>query len=233
MKFKILLLMLSIFLISGCSATYNLTITNKKEVIEEGIFLDNNDNILKYDSSVLEFLYRQEEVYTENYKTNIIEGENASGLVLNQKYKSINALAETEIPKYLFENISVKGDNELFIVKTTGDYLRTNAFAVDLSKEYLYNLDEIVVNIKFYNNVEVHNADKVDKKNNTYTWVLKKTDDYRTIEFNLKKSVRYDIMIKDVLNRNKGTIIVVIILIGLAIFGFIKMKQKVQKNNAI
>ncbi len=231
---KIIFLSLFIFLYCGCTIDYNLTITNKKKIIESITVLDDNGTILKYNDSIQDFLNMQKKGVEElGYEVNTLTGDSESGLFIQNNYNDFTSYTNSEYFTKLFEKANVTYDNGLFKFETSGDYHRNDVFSVDLSQHYLYNLDKININIKFYNVVESHNADKVDNANNTYTWVLDKKDSYRNIVFKLKDDIRYDIMFKDFFNRNKILIIVLCGVILLLIYGIIKFKRIIKKNNLI
>lgn len=231
---KIIFLCLCAFLYCGCTVDYNLTITNKKKIIESITVLDDNETILKYNDSVQDFLNIQKQgVDALGYDVNTLMDDMESGLFIQKNYKDFTSYTTSEYFTKLFEKANVTDVNGLFKFETSGNYYRNDVFTVDLSQHYLYDLDKVNVNIKFYNVVESHNADKVDEANNTYTWVLDKKDSYRNIVFKLKDDIRYDIMFKDFFNRNKVLIIVIFGIILLLIYGVIRFKSVIKRNNSI
>ena len=197
------------------------------------------------------------------YDVDIINGDVESGLIITNKYDNFNSYINsdsssntadgfniaaydvvldvasnnvvnvTENIKKLFEKANTTYNNGLFTFETSGEYYRNDVFSVDLSKHFLYNLDEINVNIKFYNVVESHNADKVDEANNIYTWVLKKDDSYRNISFKLQDKIRYDVMSKELFKRYKLLFVVIIVIIILIVFGIFKLMNIIKQNNKI
>ena len=231
---KMLLSCLFIFLYCGCSINYNLTVTNNKKIIENAIVIDSNDTILKYNNSVLDFLTNQQSGIKEiGYDVDIINGNVESGLIITNKDDNFNSYINSEYFKKLFEKANTTYNNGLFTFETSGEYYRNDVFSVDLSKHFLYNLDEINVNIKFYNVVESHNADKVDEANNIYTWVLKKDDSYRNISFKLQDKIRYDVMSKELFKKYKLLFVVIIVIIILIVFGIFKLMNIIKQNNKI
>ena len=234
MKEKILLIILLIFCITGCSADYDLVITDKKKVYEKVVLLDENDNILKTSDSIDYFLlYKKKQFTSLGYNVENIKKDQQSGFNLSNNYDSLNEFIETSMMKSLFENANIEDDNNLFIFETTGQYLYNNIFTIDILSDYIYNLDEIKVKIKFYNKVIKHNADYADEKNNVYTWILSKENNYDNIMFQLSNDVRYDIKYADYLNRNKIVFIIIGIVIVLIIFTFLQLKKIIKRNNSI
>lgn len=233
-KLKLMCIIFLSFIFSGCSIDYNLTITNKKKIIENITVLDDNDNILKYNNSITEFLNNQKDGVKElGYTVDIINDDMESGLLINKKYKNFDSYIGSEYFSKLFEKANINAYDDIFAFETAGEYFRNNVFSVDLESHYLYSLDKININIKFYNVVESHNADEVDEKNNIYTWVLNKEDSYRNITFKLKDDVRYDVMLKDFFSRNGLVIIVVFLIILIVAAILLSFKKKINDNNRI
>lgn len=232
---KIVILVLFTIIFTGCDIEYNLTIDNKKRVIEEVTFLEDNNNMLKYAGSIDEFLYEreQENFVGTDYKYERIYNDDQSGLNVKNSYDSIEQYVNSKIYTRLFEKANIIDDKKFYSFSTFGDYYRNSVFSTPLEAVYRYNIDQIKVNIKFYNVVNSHNADVVDEKNNVYTWYLKSSDLTRKIEFNLSDKVRSDIMIQSILSRNKIVIIVVsLVIIGL-IIAIIKFNNIRKQNNQI
>ncbi|MCI8778028.1 MAG: hypothetical protein HFI86_05365 [Bacilli bacterium] len=232
-KISILILLTIIF--TGCDVEYNLTIDNKKRVIEEVTFLEDNSNMLKYAGSIDEFLYdrEQESFYDTNYVYERVYNDNQSGLNVKNSYSSIKNYVDSKLYKSLFESANIIEDKKFYSFSTFGDYYRNNVFSTPLEAVYRYKIDKITVNIKFYNIVNSHNADKVDEENNIYTWYLKSSDLTKKIEFNLSDKVRSDIMIQSALSKNKVAIIISLIVITILIITIIKFNNVRKQNNRI
>ena len=135
--------------------------------------------------------------------------------------------------KSLFETANIEDDGNLFIFETTGQYLYNEIFSIDLMSDYIYNLDEIKVKIKFYNKVLNHNADSVDEKNNVYTWILSKDNNYDNIMFQLSKDVRLDIKYGDYLNRHKFVLVIIGAVVILIVLAVLQLKKIIVNSNSI
>ena len=135
--------------------------------------------------------------------------------------------------KYLFEGANIEEDDNLFVFETTGDYLYNDIFSVDLMSDYIYNLDSITVKIKFYNKVVNHNADSVDEKNNIYTWVLSKDNNYDNIMFQLSNEVKFGIMIKDYLSQHKFIFVIIGGVILLIVVLIMNLRKTIINSNSI
>lgn len=232
---KFIFLILFTIVFTGCDVEYNLTIDNKKRVIEEVTFLEDNNNILKYASNVDEFLYNreQENFINTNYKYERVYNDEQSGLNVKNSYSNIEQYVNSKIYTRLFESANIVNDKKFYSFSTFGDYYRNAVFSTPLEAVYRYNIDQIKVNIKFYNVVNSHNADEVDEKNNIYTWYLKSSDLTRKIEFNLSDKVRSDIMLQNTLFRNKTAIIISLLTIIVIIIVIFKFNNIHKQNNRI
>lgn len=231
-KISLFVMFILAFIFSGCSVQYNLVVDNHHKISEEVVLLDSNDNILKYSSNISKFLNEMSSNFS-NYNVSKIVGKDESGFRLNNQYSDFKSFKKSKFFANSFENLLISDDNDYYSVETTGEYYRNNIFTVPLESTFFYNVDDVVVNIKFYNKVISSNADKFDNATNTYTWILNKDERFEKINFELSKSVRYDIMFKDVFNRNKFLILIILgifIILGIAIFNIKNIKIR---NNRI
>lgn len=225
-------LLFSVFCFSGCTVKYNLLIDSKKRVTENVSLLDFNDNFLKYSPSVKDFLNTYSKNF-EGYSVKNVITKSESGYNLTKKYPSIEAYKKSKFFQNAFEDAIIEDTDDVYKFNTSGEYYRNNIFTVPLESVFRYSIDEVEVNIKFYNEVLTHNADKVDKSNNTYTWIIKKEDSFKSIEFNLSDKVRNDLMIKDFISENKllllifGGIIFVVVMCVKGFFGIMERNNKI------
>lgn len=232
---KILILATFMILFTGCDVEYNLVIDNKKRVIEEATFLQDNDNMLKYSSTIDEFIYdrEQENFLDSSYQYERIYEGDKSGLNVKNSYKSLEDYVNSRIYKRLFEDAKIISDKKFYSFTTFGDYYRNSVFSTPLEATYRYNIDKITVNIKFYNVVDSHNADKVDEKNNVYTWYLESSNLNEQIKFTLSNEVRTDIVMQNFFSKYKIVIIVCLLVIVLSIYGILKFMSIRKENNKI
>lgn len=194
--------------------------------------MDNNSNILKYSSSIESFLYEREQSFLE-YDVKRIYDKDTSGLKLRTNYDSIDEYIKSKLYNYSFETAYIVDDKDFYQFQTQGEYYRNNIFSNSIESTFKYNIDEVNINIKFYNVVIDSNADFVDEKSNIYTWKLDRSNINEIISFQLSNKVRYDVMFFDYINRHKILLIVVTVIIFLIIYGLMKLKQIIKKNNSI
>ena len=93
--------------------------------------------------------------------------------------------------------------------------------------------DSFKINIKFYNKLANHNADEVDEKNNIYSWNIDENSTKNFIYFKISPDIRYDVMIKDIIQNNIllissiGALLLIIVILTLYVV------IKIRKNNEI
>ena len=120
-----------------------------------------------------------------------------------------------------------------FNFNTAGEYHRNNIFTVPLESVFKYSIDEVVVNIQFYNEILSTNSDSCNNSTNTCTWIIKKDDVAKQIQFSLSDKVRKDIMAKNFISKNKLLILLfggIIFIVVIFVKGFF---QVMDKNNKI
>ena len=243
MKRKILIWILLIFMVSGCSVEYHLTIDKDNNYSEDFTITayENAENSKEfiYASYLEEYpIYEDEEFmyydpynkyddytyYTKSYR------DIGNGYTFNYKdsfsYENFNRIRTL---KMAFNT----GGNGYIKEK---DYYYISASSPKLFK-YNSNLDNITISITI-KDLEVikHNADEV--RNNSYIWNFKRTDSksielqYKYNNENIEKPPVKDDDVKDNLeNKDENTIfdyIILVAILGLffiSIIGLIKYKS--------
>ena len=214
---KILFLIFMIFLLSGCSATYHLTIDDEKFIEKlsvenvtidttEKIFLPTNYNVEEseaFNRKIKGIDYYNVKMKDNNYSLSyeFNSKEFSYSRILNSCYKKIEALYND-------------GD---YIISTVGDF---NCF------EYYNDLDHVQVKITSHYKLVDTNADEIDGHN--YIWNINKSqpDKGIYIELDTKTTKKSILETKELLYIGG-----VVLLIGL--IAFIVIKAKVNKNNNI
>ena len=149
-KFKIVLLLLIVLLISGCSGTYNLKINNN----------------LKEEKNIIITL--ENEVYNYDKIDNLINSEVGNNLNVSykKKYDTIEEyLLDSILYKQIFNSISYNSDdNEISL----GARNILNLSTSDLNNSY--DLKILQINVQTPLEVIDENADFVNE--NTYSWTI-------------------------------------------------------------
>ncbi len=234
---KLIILVVTLLFLSGCEIKYDLLITDKEEVKESIYVYVPNETIADYNMSVPEFLDYYSNIYQvnegyENFKVTSKEGKSVSYIKATRNYSSLDEYKNSYSFKSLFNTATIERIGK-YVSFTTSE----NMFLESIKNDELVETSEAnktyEINIKFYNKVANHNADKVDEKNNIYTWNINKNTTKNNIYFKIGPDVRYDVMIMDYIQNNLLSIIIIgclfIFVIVLSLYFYIKIK----KNNEI
>lgn len=221
-KIKILVLICGMFLLSGCSVEYNLTIN--KNTMEEDI------NAIFDKATESELASRMEPIRRSayyNYDTRENEyyifnkREDDNNIILSYNYEYTgNNLYKSEAASRCYykrivnvtdENITINTDNQVACLFKDGER----------------EIDDITVNIKTDLIVLENNADEVNDK--TYTWYI--NDQNYT---NKPIYIKIDKNIKE--KENISNLTIVLFIFGIIVIGiivYIIIKFKYSKNNKI
>ena len=165
---KILILVMFVFLITGCEATYNLSINNfglneelqvgtNTEILEtyDG---DNLVNVLnKYNNNNISVYYDDTDTY---YKADNYQNNNIYGLKLNHNFR-VNEYYRSSMVKKAFKEFNIAVNDDIITMKTSDKCL--------LFDEY-DNLSSLQINIETSYDIVYSNADYVS--GNTYSWFI-------------------------------------------------------------
>lgn len=222
-KIKIIILICSIFLVSGCSVEYNLTID--ESTMEEDI------NAIFDKATESEIANRMEKIRRTSYYNldtreneyyTFKKSEDENNIILNYNYiYTSNNLYKSEAASrcYYKRIVNVTED---YITIDTDD--QVSCFYKDGEKQ----IDNIIVNIKTDLPVVSNNADSIE--NNNYIWYINDNNyTNKPISIKIKKERN-----EESFNFNNFSLIIVvatIIILGLIIFFIIRVKHK--KNNKI
>ena len=176
---KIFLLIMISFLLSGCTAEYNLNISDKgfsETLILRAENLNDNELLIEYpitafyDSEGNNEDPLKKESGVEYYNSKLIKENNLNKLTYNYNF-SENEILLSRIIRNSFSTVIFKkydhdedGKNDYMLISTTDDF---SGFKYE-------NLSEVVINIRNDYKVISSNADKIN--GNIYTWVFNKNN---------------------------------------------------------
>ena len=222
-KFKIIILICCIFLLSGCSVEYNLTIndTTMAESIDT-IFEKTDENVELTDrlakirrTAFYNFDTREEEYY------DFTKRDTDQNIILNYSYNYTD--------NNLYKSEAVSRCYYKRIVNVTDDYIviQTDNQVACLYKDGEKQIDDITVNIRTNLIVEENNADNVE--NNVYTWNINE-DNYtnKPIYIKIKKEEYKESFADQIIPI--GIIILSIIVIGIIIYLVGRSKHRRNKK---
>lgn len=226
-----IILLLVVFLLTGCSVTYNLEIS---DVIKENVTAtdtgDNNYDLYEmfYEKPIP--LSREIDILPESnvkldgvsyYDMKQIDDYEKFGLnytgIFNDKIK----LSDSHILFYGLGNFDYREEED-------GIYINVPS-KIKIFEQFS-NLDEINVNIKTDYNVIENNADKVNK--NVYVWKINR-DNYKnkTIKLKISKSSKLEEITEQDSMVTFSICLFILILFGFIIFLFVRMRFR--KNNSL
>jgi len=172
---KKILIIISLFLMTGCTAKYKLDIQGKviNETLELGVSKENIDDI-KYFKNI----------YTNDLKNLYIYNFDESTSILSYKYKySFENYINSSALSSCFTTYNVINNSEYFLISTGGTF---KCLPYQYSDSESYDYDEAEISITTNHKVITNNADK--KEGNTYYWYINKDNsDSKTINFKISK----------------------------------------------
>ena len=219
MKKKILLVII-VFLITGCSGKYELEIKNEK-VIEKTTALYNSKDVLKdpYEHTLDVSLKYDDNGDFLMYETkkNVKDGDKV-GVELTNNYHSIDEFKNySQIINRCYNANNITNINNTITIKTSNEFT---------CLEKIQELDEVTIVIKSNHKLKSTNADK--KKGATYYWYINK-DNYKEKPISLVLHSNKKVWYYDVL---KKLILIILVIGGTVIVAFTgyKLYRKREDN---
>ena len=230
---KIILILIIIFITTGCvSSDYNLTI-NKDLSVDEEVFISATEEYfnlfyMDYRLTIVKGVYNNNEIMknlsNNNYSYKLIEEEKRPGVLVNKKYNNLNDYTkETIFKNQSFSDIEYIEKDNLITIQTK-DFLPY----VEDKTDVRYPISDLNINIKVPYIVTSNNADNIDKVTNTYTWYINSETKDKKIEITFDKNKIY------VYNLSMYIFIIILIIlifiVGIIVF---KIVKKNKRNNKI
>ena len=215
MKLKKVLLLLLVFLLTGCSTTYNVTLKANSSV-QENAEIKINDTEDNY-SRILK-LIENYNISTKNYKISR-DSENIV-ITYNKKYNNIeNYVLNSFLYKQVFNDIQVNKTVSNTTLETDANFNNNN---ISINKDNIINVESMKINLISDLPILKENADLKD--GNKYTWI------YNVNQRTKKISVTYS-NTPSIMTYKSITISILIIicslLIGTIIYRRVKQKQAI------
>lgn len=240
MKQKVLFVM-SIFILTGCSATYNLEISTKgfqENIIVNSTSVTENEFFVEYP---YEAYYGGKE--NEGNRMEKIEGQEYYNSKLTTNEKGLKTLKYN----YLFSEEEFNKANSIYMTSFENFIMRRYDHDNNGKKDYMIistsddfswfennqDLEKVEINITCHYEIISSNADKVN--NNTHTWYLDK-DNIKPINmvYNPDKIIDYRTFWQKLLDGDyftPFTISILLLIIGSIIY--LILKRKSNKVDAI
>ena len=222
---KKIYLLLILFIVTGCSANYDLTIDNEKVIEQASITFPKSvtsEEIFKSQTKNPKPVYNDNKYFYDKKVSN-----DSKNFYLNYSFThEIDKFTNSSILKNCFASNKIANDKDYISITTSDRFLCIN----DLDDEAY--IDEVKVTINTKLKVIKNNADKIE--NNKYIWIFDK-DNYnnKPINITLKKDNSLTSkVVKIIKNPNLWYISLgIIVLLVIAIFGYKFIKNKNINNN--
>lgn len=184
---KVILALLCVIVLSGCSAEYNITFDKNMHVEEELFGYESDEFFSSYTNSsynrVVSFIIEPNLDYFNNNNYNIDIGsfDGNKGAKINRSFNDFNEYKEiSKIYLEAVDDISYTEDNGIVTIKAK---IHINTNEQNQEKYYVSNLK---LNIKLPFEVKKSNADSVS--DGIYTWNFDKENNNREIEISFDKN---------------------------------------------
>ena len=160
-KLKMFLLLIIVFLVCGCSGTYNLKINNDLSVSEE-LNITLEDESSNYDS--INDLFINNNIDEKDYR--IVIENNDLNVTYNNKYDSIeDYLLNSFLYKQLFDNISYNTDRKEFSLEASNIFNNNNS-----TLNFSNRIKSLQIKVDTPLNVVEENSDS--STDNSYIWSI-------------------------------------------------------------
>ena len=158
-KLKMFLLLIIVFLVCGCSGTYNLKI-NKDLSVSEELNITLEDESSNYDS--INDLFINNNIDEKDYR--IVIENNDLNVTYNNKYDSIeDYLLNSFLYKQLFDNISYNTDRKEFSLEASNIFNNNNS-----TLNFSNRIKSLQIKVDTPLNVVEENSDS--STDNSYIW---------------------------------------------------------------
>ena len=180
---KKILFLISIIMLTGCSVVYELNIDNKNSYNERINFTESNNYLKKYGENTSETISNIIDFYFSGNEeiepvivldTKNIKGKKSgeyTGFTLNQTFLNQKIYQESLFFNYYFETSKITNAKDTYTIYGN-KFNYDNVKKLTTSYKYTFDVDNIVIKIQSYYDVIDSNATKIDKKTNTYYWVV-------------------------------------------------------------
>ncbi|HHW69290.1 MAG TPA: hypothetical protein GX747_03035 [Tenericutes bacterium] len=238
-KIKLLLILFFLLLTTGCTLNYDLVIHTDNRVSESVSFFRNKNDVLKKYSKLKDVkkdeiekskinYYKKQYGYSSKY----VRSFSGINLIFYKTRASLSDYFEKSIYRSLYTDYELIEIGNTVSFKTVGSYTPTGIFTSENGEVTNDLAKEIKVNIQFHKNVLESNADYIDEFSNTYTWVIKNTDDYKNINFEFGNKKNYIAILYYYIMTNLDIIIILLFLIIIPsiIYLFFKINKRVKNQ---
>ena len=236
MNKKTIILILSLFLLTGCTINYDVTI-NKDLTVVENMEILGDDRFKIGNEYTVDTMYETlKETYSELHQDedldNIKKYSSSGNMAIssNKTYKNLEDFAQSKyIKKIYFDGLKIAIKKNLITILCYNILVIFWLFVDGMEEEPIVTKLEVKIKVPYV--VTKNNADQVDNKTNTYTWTYDFHDYSKRINLEFDKNRIFKTGI-DYLKIIKYILYIIgLSLLGYIIYRVIKLKNK--KNNKI
>jgi hypothetical protein len=214
---KILLLLITACLLTGCTATYDINIT--KETINDTITIETDSNKVNNANKQTTDTFNQKIGEWENghdfYKREIITTADKTGYQYTYNFKFDEYDAMSQIRK-CYKDFNLSYDNNIEL-KTSKEFL---------CKNYYPQVKTFTINITSEYEITSSNADSI--KGNTHTWKIN-TNNYKVRPINIKINKHQKYIPEEKTDYKNIKNIIFIIIFFILVIIFIKRKKDIKQ----
>ena len=176
-KYKIVLLIVILLSLTGCSFEYNMKIDTNTISEENIVYIPNTDkNDIKQEVEKLVSRYTGPTNSLGMYKQSVIEDNNNFGMSYKKNYDTLNDYNNSLSFSICYDNYKLIKEKDKIVMSTSKRFNCFNKYS---------ELDDVTINIDSSLEVESSNADEVN--GNIYTWNINKSNaDNKPINIVLK-----------------------------------------------
>lgn len=212
-KIKILLLILTVIVLTGCRGEYNLTV-NKDLTLNEkvNLYVENvNDN---YDKTLN--LFEKNNIDDSNYS--ITQNDEYINIKYEETFKNFeDYFLNSKFYSRFVSDEDYKKDNKR-ITFSGVSILKLNDNVSDSDLNNTFNISDLKINLNIPFIIRDNNADEINNK--TLTWNLDSEDTYRKFEF------KFDYL----KNNNLYVIIIILCSAIVLVSGFIFIRNYLKEK---
>ena len=202
-KYKKLLLLILVLLLTGCSGSYTIKVNDDLTIKESlNVTLENRDGL--YDKA--KKLFDENEIDEEKYE--ITQSSDKLMIKYTEDYSSfLSYIIDSKLYKQLYKDKDFDQDKSSISFAANSKFKLDSNNSSNIINDYNISLFQIILDTPF--DVKYNNADEV--YNNKYTWNLNSSTTEKEINFTMSNTY----------TSSNYIYIIVIILISMIVIGFV------------
>ena len=215
-KIKLLIIISILFLLTGCSGSYDVTL-NQNLTVDEKVKIDLKDTGGIYEKA--RELFINNDIDEKKYK--VVQKDNKVSVTYNESYESIeDYILNSVLYKQLFDDINYTKQKNQIEIKTAGKLKLDSKNQIDIINDY--NVDLLQIN--FNTNLKVYDTNADESYDGKYTWKLTSDSNDKEIIIKINPTNR---------EFNYKYIIVISLIVLISVFFLIRFLRKIIKSSNV